>query len=542
MTFLAPLALVALLVAPLIYVIHWLWGSRRRLRVSAVFLWADLPRAATGRARRRWPPLTVLLVLQLLAAILAALALARPVTSSDPPRHLALVLDASASMQATDVSPTRFDAARARGLERIRALRTSDLVSLVRAGRDASLLASGAPDAVRAALGTTQPGTGGAAIREALALASSQVTATPERRGEIVVLTDAAWPPLDPVGPLAAPVEVVAVGGGSENQAVTSLQVRMDPTGRGQTAFVEVANEADHAVRVPMLLTADGGPIDQRQVDLPARGRTRLSIPLPVDARHVSLRLQAHDSLALDDQVDALAPGGPPREVLLLGRVSDAVRRALESVPSLQVHSADPSAALPAQASLTVLERSLPAQLPAGPLLLIDPPSNSARLLGVGLGSGARVQPDHPLLQGLDLAALQDESPSVGGVPGWARVVLGTLQGPLIMEGRLEGRPAVALMFDPSVSGLEKSLAFPLLVSNASSFLLAQTESTATAALTTEPFDPAESDIAPRPIPTLSSATQTVQAAGGVSEQWPWLIAIGLVVLGAEWLVFAKRG
>ncbi len=542
MTFLAPLALVALLVAPLIYVIHWLWGSRRRLRVSAVFLWADLPRAATGRARRRWPPLTVLLVLQLLAAILAALALARPVTSSDPPRHLALVLDASASMQATDVSPTRFDAARARGLERIRALRTSDLVSLVRAGRDASLLASGAPDAVRAALGTTQPGTGGAAIREALALASSQVTATPERRGEIVVLTDAAWPPLDPVGPLAAPVEVVAVGGGSENQAVTSLQVRMDPTGRGQTAFVEVANEADHAARVPMLLTADGGPIDQRQVDLPARGRTRLSIPLPVDARHVSLRLQAHDSLALDDQVDALAPGGPPREVLLLGRVSDAVRRALESVPSLQVHSADPSAALPAQASLTVLERSLPAQLPAGPLLLIDPPSNSARLLGVGLGSGARVQPDHPLLQGLDLAALQDESPSVGGVPGWARVVLGTLQGPLIMEGRLEGRPAVALMFDPSVSGLEKSLAFPLLVSNASSFLLAQTESTATAALTTEPFDPAESDIAPRPIPTLSSATQTVQAAGGVSEQWPWLIAIGLVVLGAEWLVFAKRG
>ena len=53
--------------------------------------------------------------------------------------------------------------------------------------------------------------------------------------------------------------------------------------------------------------------------------------------------------------------------------------------------------------------------LSAGPLLLIDPPSNSGRLLGVGLGSSARIQPGHPLLQGLDLVTLQDEAPSVSG-------------------------------------------------------------------------------------------------------------------------------
>jgi Ca-activated chloride channel homolog len=535
-TFLTPLALLALLVAPLIYLIHWLWSSRRRVRVSAVFLWADLPHAATGRSRRRWPPLTLLLLLQLLAAILAALALARPATTSDPPRHLALVLDASASMQATDVAPTRFDAARARGMERIAALRPSDVVSLVRAGRDASLLASGSPDAARSALSAAQPGAGGAAIREALALASSQVAATPERRGQIVVLTDAAWPTLDPIGPLGSPVEVVGVGGGSENQAVTSLRVRLDPTGRGQTAFLELANQADHPARVPMLLSADGGPIDQRQVDIPARARVRLSIPLPVDARHLSLRLQGRDSLALDDQVGTLAPGGPRRDVLLLGRASDGLRRALESVPSLRVQA---TAAAPAEPSLTVLEASLPAQLPPGPLLLIDPPANSARLLGVGLGSGARVKPDHPLLQGLDLVALQDETPSIGGVPGWARVVLGTRQGPLIMEGRLEGHPAVALTFDPAVSGLDKSLAFPLLVSNASSFLLAQADSSGPAV---EPFDSAESDIAPRPIPTFSSAAQLGEGTVGTSERWPWLVGLCLVVLGAEWVVFARRG
>ena len=90
MMFLAPVALLALAVPLAIYVVHWLFGSRRRVRVPAIFLWAELPQAPTGRSRRRRPPFSLLLLLQLLAATLAALALARPVASSDPPRHLAL--------------------------------------------------------------------------------------------------------------------------------------------------------------------------------------------------------------------------------------------------------------------------------------------------------------------------------------------------------------------------------------------------------------------------------------------------------------------
>jgi Ca-activated chloride channel family protein len=537
-SFLAPIALVALLVPVAIYLVHWLFGSRRRLRVPALFLWADLPQASMGRSRRRRPPITLLLVLQLLAAALAALALARPVTPSDPARHLALILDASASMQATDVAPTRFHAARARGLERLNALQPTDQVSLIRAGREATLVSSGSPDSARNALNTVRSGASSSAIREALALASSQIAATPDRQGQIVLLSDVAWPAPDPVGPLAAPVEVVAVGGGSDNQAVGNLQVRMDPNGLAQTAFVEILNQADHAVRIPMRLTADGAPLDERQVDIPARTRTRLSIPLPVEAHRVTVRLVGRDSLALDDQVETIAPGGPPRDVVVLGRITDGLRRALESVPSLRVRTADASVITPAD--LTVLAGNLPSRLPSGPLLLVDPPANSGRLLGVGLGNGARVQGTHPLLQGLDLAAMQGETPSVGGVPAWARVVLGTTDGPLIMEGRLEGRPVVALTFDPSLSGLEKSLAFPLLISNATAFLL--TQSDASSATVAEPFDPAESDIAPRSLPSFSSSSPNVTTIDGFGERWQWILAAALLVLGVEWLVFARRG
>jgi hypothetical protein len=537
-TLLAPIALAGLLVPLAIYIVHWLFGARRRVRVPALFLWTDLPQSRSGRARRRIPPFTWLLLLQIAAATLGVLALARPSLPADPPRHLALILDASATMQATDVAPTRFDAARRSAEDRLNTLRATDLVSLIRAGKDATLLASGSPDSVKGSLNNTKAGQTAPAIREALALASTRVAATPERHGEIVLVTDVAWPTPDPVGPLSAPVELISTGGGSSNQAITSVVVRMDPNGRGQTAFVEVANESDRPARVPVRLTADGAPLDERQVDIAPRTRTSLSIPLPLDAHRITVRLLGKDALALDDVVEAVATGGPPREVELVGRVSEGLRRAIESVPSLHVHPSD--ALLPPD--LTVLDGVLPARLPIGPLLLIDPPSNSGRLLGVGLGSGARIQASHPLLQGLDLVALQDEMPSVGGVPGWAHVILGTYQGPLIMEGRLEGHPVVSLTFDPTLSGLEKSLAFPLLISNATAYLLSQPESPSVSAPAAEAFDPTESDIAPRPMPAFAS-TMTVQGVNaGSVEVWPWLAGAAVTLLGIEWLVFARRG
>jgi Ca-activated chloride channel homolog len=542
-TLLAPIALIALAVPLAIYVVHWLFGTRRRLRVPAVFLWADLPHSTTGRSKRRIPPFSWLLLLQLLAATLAVFALARPGVPTEPPRHVALILDASATMQATDIAPSRFAAARQSALDRLNTLRASDLVSLIRAGQDATLIAAGAPEAVRASLVAAQPGESAPAIREALALASTRIAATPEDQGQIVLFTDGAWSTSpDPVGPLAAAVEVVPTGGGSNNQSITSVVVRMDPTGRGQTAFIELANQSDRPARVPMRLTSDGAPLDERQVDIAARTRARLSIPLPVDAHHIAVKLLGQDALALDDIFETVAPGGPPRDVDLLGRVSDGLRRAIESIPSLHLRAADATN----PADLTVLVGILPPQLPAGPLLLVDPPSNSGRLLGVGLGSGARVQVSHPLLQGLDLVALEDQTPSIGGVPGWAHVVLGSQEGPLIMEGRLDGHPAVSLTFDPAVSGLEKSLAFPLLISNATSFLLAESETPSTATAARERLDPTESDIKPRPIPTFdttaSSPTLDEQAAPRSANVWPWLAAAALVVLGLEWLVFVKRG
>jgi len=90
------------------------------------------------------------------------------------------------------------------------------------------------------------------------------------------------------------------------------------------------------------------------------------------------------------------------------------------------------------------------------------------------------------------------------------------------MHGLLDGHPVVSLTFDPTLSGVDKSLAFPLLISNATSYLLVQAEDQVN---DTQPFDRAESDIRPRALPTFDTARLPTQSDQAVSEVWPWLAA-----------------
>src|SRR4051794_36860329 len=113
MNFLAPEMLLGLLLIP-VAIGFYLWAQRRRSRYAVRFTnLALLSNLAPRRPswRRHLPPA---LYLGAIAALL--LALARPTMTMAVPREDAtvmLTMDVSGSMKATDVSPTRLDAARA---------------------------------------------------------------------------------------------------------------------------------------------------------------------------------------------------------------------------------------------------------------------------------------------------------------------------------------------------------------------------------------------------------------------------------------------
>src|SRR5215216_3814244 len=110
MTLLAPVGLWFLLALPAIFILYLIQSRYRPQVVASLLLWKRMARDLEAEASWRRPRWDLLLALQLLAALLAALALAHPATFAGSGPRLVLVLDTSASMAARDVQPNRFAA------------------------------------------------------------------------------------------------------------------------------------------------------------------------------------------------------------------------------------------------------------------------------------------------------------------------------------------------------------------------------------------------------------------------------------------------
>ena len=111
MNFFAPAALWFAAVLPVVVLFYLLKRKRVMKVVPSTLLWQKFlaetqASAPLQKLRHNW-----LLILQLLLLILAILALARPyfAGTSAGGRLEVVILDASASMQATDESPSRFE-------------------------------------------------------------------------------------------------------------------------------------------------------------------------------------------------------------------------------------------------------------------------------------------------------------------------------------------------------------------------------------------------------------------------------------------------
>src|SRR5215210_9332092 len=128
----------ALIAIPVIILFHMRHTTPTRRPVPTLRFWeAANPRPADARRLRR-PPLSLPLLLQIAAAALLAVALARPATAGQlaalapglhaEPRHLILLLDGPTLMNARPgaTSLSRWEAARFEALHRLAPLREGD--------------------------------------------------------------------------------------------------------------------------------------------------------------------------------------------------------------------------------------------------------------------------------------------------------------------------------------------------------------------------------------------------------------------------------
>jgi VWA domain-containing protein/aerotolerance regulator-like protein len=474
-TFSQPSALLLLGLALPLVLLYALRGNPRRRATSAAFLWRGLEQRLTAHRRWQRPPASLALLLELLALAAGSLVLAGPSCGGRPVRQQVFVLDASASMQATDDSPSRFEAARVEIGRRLAALADGDRAALIRMGERAEVLASGGRAEVERALARARAGSARPDLREALARAGELIQRPTGEGSSIVVFSDGTVNVPPELTALTVPVQFVRVGSRGSNQGVSALATRRSPGEGGRLGgFARVTNYAEQAIRLPVRIEADGSLLETRLVDLPARGRSELPFDLPNEARVVSVTLAGHDDLALDDRAEVVVGDNAHRTAQVVSRTPAPWEQAFGALPNVTTTVQAPSAYQDSGADLVVLDGYLPDPLPGGQLLIVNPPAGN-RTIGV-LGETAGTSPSsfdvhHPLLRSLDPGGLHLSQAERLAAPGWASTIVDSPAGPLLLAGELAGRRIVVFGFNPFASQLEKMVTFPILVANAVDYL-----------------------------------------------------------------------
>ncbi|HUX77211.1 MAG TPA: VWA domain-containing protein [Anaerolineae bacterium] len=560
MGFLTPLSLLFAALSIPILILYMLKLRRRDVLVSSTLLWERLLRDREANAPWQRLRRNLLLFLQLLVLALLTLALARPFV----PRpavvsgSVVVLLDASASMQARDVPPTRFDAGVRAAQEIVAGLGAGDVATVVAVGPQPRVLASATGDRalLRRALEDAAPTSGPADWEAAFALAGAGLAGAQEPR--VVIVSDGALPEALP--PLPGEVRFVGVGGGGDNLAVAALATREGPA--GPQAFLRVVNYGDVETEPLVELSADGTLFDARRLRVPAHASADLALTdLPYDLQvlQAHLALENADALPLDDAAWAVHAPAASGRVLLVSAGNLFLERALGALPDVELVRLPPGSPIPPSQGgteggydLYVYDGVVTPTLPAGNLWLIAPSSPLPPREGLGEGETSREGPgeadipiavggfftattitrvatDDPLLRYVDLGSVHVLRARAVTPPPGARVLVEAEGGPLLFVAeRPEGRLAV-LAFDLHDSDLPLQVAFPILTANLADWLLSSPTRGGAAVYPelVRPGDPVPIQPDPEAAEILVTAPDGARHALPIGEQPPVFAATG---------------
>ncbi len=480
MHFLAPLAFAFAAAIPVVIVFYLLKRKRVVKLVSSTLLWQKFlaetqASAPFQKLRKNW-----LLVLQLILLALVVLALARPYFSAEakPAQRRVVILDASASMQATDEAPSRFEQARGEALKWVDSLKDTDEMVIVLAGATTEVKQSATSEkaALRRALQSCVCSDGPTRLVPALRMAESLVRDLDPRTGpEIHLFSDGAVPELSEFENKALPLIYHRVGKGANNLGLTALDVRANPEDARQRAiYASVANFSPESRQTDLELLLDGRLLETRPLTVSA-GETSPQVFLARQSRDgvLTVRLTAQDDLAADNQASIVSLLPKPVTVLLVSRGNRLLEKALRAVPNVELAGAT-ALTDPAQGfDFVVLDAVAPTVWPKGNVLAIHV-VNTNWLEGVKRIEAPAIvdwKSAHPLLRYAGFDNVQVVQSLTARTPTWAVSLVETPQAPLILAGELGRQRIIWIGFDVLESNWPLRVSFPIFIANAVEWL-----------------------------------------------------------------------
>lgn len=470
-----------------ILVLYILRLRRRKVEVPAVLLWTQVlqdfqANVPWQRLRKHW-----LLLVQLLAALLLVLGVSQPYTRAwmySGEAHV-LVLDGSASMLATDVSPNRFEQARAMAREYIQKMPPGDQAAVVLAGTRPRVLCGltyNRPELLRT-LRNAGPTETGANFAESLALAAAMLT--PFAAPTIEVFTDGGFPEPRDIDTGRATLQYHIIGNPAENAGIVAVDLREDSDAPGRfDLFVVIRHNSTRERRCTVEIWRDDNLIDAQEVTLPPKSEAPVLFrPLiPSDSPEVlRVRLDSHDVLACDNTAYAVLHPAREVRVLLVTAGNLFLETALNLDPRVTVTKVTSAPAEPPTGyDVVVYDGVQPPSPPAGNTVIIGTLPKWFPVSPLKPVENSMVvdwHHSHPIMRYVDLASVRlSKATPVLPQPG-TETLMEVSEGAIMVSLRKPDRRWLLITFDITTSDLPLRVAFPVMMLNALRWLAAPLES-----------------------------------------------------------------
>ena len=477
-----PAGLALLGLAILVIVLHILKPRRQAVTVSSTFLWRSIERPVSSAApwqKLRW---SMLLLAQLLAVALLALAVARPVQLKASPlaEHTVYIIDASGSMASIDGAPDRLQSAIDRAIEVRDQQGDGGTASIVVASDRPRVVLTTSDDerAFADALRTIETTPGHPDFAAAFSLAESLDTSASDIG--FVFIGDGGISS-DEEKLLPPNTRFESIGDQNVNRSVT--RVTVEPRGSGLHARVTVRNHGDDAVTQEVRVDVDGRTAATETVRIGPRASRDVEVDLPPGTR-VEAYLSGGDLMAADNVGVAVASSRPDLKVLIAGD-SRFWEELFTSIPGLVVEGtsvADGAVSpdgdgydivvysgvrVPAEPKAPFIAVAAPGGL-AAPAATADGGDDAAAPTGIAV-TGVVEQPsvtllraDDPLLADVDLTDVAiAQAQRVTSID--ADVLVAGEDAPLLLRGTYNGQRFAYFTFAMPDSNLPVQIAFPIL-------------------------------------------------------------------------------
>ena len=469
---------------------------RRTVPVPFSKLWDKILRdkEATSLFSRLKRLLSLLVQLALLALLAIALGDPRAAATLIKGRNLVVIVDASASMQATDVPPAknRLDAAKDEVKKVIRGLGGSDRMLI--AQMDAAITPlgpmSGDTSELERALDGIKATDARADFPRALRFANDTMRGL--ENAEVVIVSDGRLgDAVDSAGKVKLGDDIkltyLPIGNGKRNVGITQFSVRRYPLDKSRyEVMLEVTNTGPEQEDVELSLLGDATLVDLTKLRLkPGERLPRFYPNLSGASRTLEAKISplagSKDELPADDHAYALLPERRRAKILVVTPGNTYLEAALLLDEYLDVQVVSPLEYATkigpsgAKFEAIIFDGATPAEMPRANAIYLDPrgPGSPVKVENDLKGPGFdKIERKHPIVR---WTALDDVNISRGKklVPQPGDKVVGASDGgasPILVTGQRGGNKFVAMGFDVRDSDLPLRVAWPLLLLNSINF------------------------------------------------------------------------